>query len=145
MAKKLGEVELFWLQHHMDGTYTNGQLAKMLGVTVRAVQYAMAKIKGRNRSGGVKGEPEPNADKLPSEIAPTPAEVQKEQAMKKEPGLRLDALIHNKTVSGEDAGAVAMTQAASMVGDDIAQGKLGPPITNPFDDESRVHKIRKDK
>jgi hypothetical protein len=141
MSKRLGAVEKFWIAGHID-KLSPSDMAKTLGVSVRSIQSAIAKIKGLNREGEPKGTPEQQT--LPTEQPVTKEEKQKQEVMRKEPGLRLDAIFDRRNSSGELSGAVSMTPVGAMIGDDIASGKMGP-IPSPFADKTRVHKIREDK
>jgi hypothetical protein len=152
-AKKLGPIELFYIDHNLN--LADDVLAKAVGCTPRQVKFRRSKILGKNREGGVKGEPETQVfnQAKPEREAELVNQAQKNLAAQETatpappvntrpaPGMRIDALLAKK------GGTVSLTQAAAEMADmfdGIAPDSKGPvlPTYDPFSDETRVHKIK---
>jgi hypothetical protein len=152
-TKKLGPIELFYIDNHLD--LSDDSLAKAVGCTPRQVKARRGKVLGKNREGGIKGEPEKRELNQPqpereaelinqaqkAAAAQTTAAPAPPETSRPVQGLRIDALLAKK------AGTVSLTQAAAELSDmfdGIAPDSKGPymPKYDPFADNSRVHKIK---
>ncbi len=143
MAKRISELESFFIDNHSE--MNDAELARVTGLSINQVQ----RRKKLNREGNPVGTPEkrlpPNPGK-PDLVAASQAAANNtpDVPTRPSPAMRIDSLIGR-----EKDGTTCMTGAASELSDlfdGIGPDSKGPvvPAYNPFADESRVHKIKKD-
>jgi hypothetical protein len=155
MPRQLNTLQKFFIDSNLG--LSDAELAKTTGATLRQVKSRRAKIQGKNREGGLKGEPEEKVlnQPMPERQAELENQAQKAAAAAESqdntkldaiagrpvPSMRIDALIARKS------GTTSLTGPAAELADifdGIAPGSK-PAIEkyDPFSDESRVHRIKK--
>lgn len=151
MPKRLNTLQMFFIDNNLGLSDT--ELAKTTGATLRQVKTRRTKIQGKNREGGLKGEPEKRLLNQPMLERQAELENEAQKAAESQgntklddidnrpaPAMRIDALIARK------GGTTSLTGPASELADmfdGIAPGS-NPVIKrhDPFADESKVHRIK---
>jgi hypothetical protein len=155
MAKKLNILQTYFIDNNLG--LTDAELVKNTGASLRQVKARRATVQGKNREGGLKGEPEKRVINQPMPERQAELENQAQKAAATEanqsntkldaiagrpaPAMRIDALIARK------GGTTSLTGPAAELADmfdGIAPGSK--PVVqqfDPFADESKVHRIKK--
>jgi hypothetical protein len=155
MAKKLNILQTYFIDNNLG--LTDAELVKNTGASLRQVKARRATVQGKNREGGLKGEPEERVINQPMPERQAELENQAQKAAATEanqsntkldaiagrpaPAMRIDALIARK------GGTTSLTGPAAELADmfdGIAPGSK--PVVqqfDPFADESKVHRIKK--